>query len=46
MWYASEGKVYELAETTCVFLGLSKELARIIDDMAVVGGLHLVAQGA
>ena len=32
-------EVHELAEATCVFLGLAKELAQIIDEMAVTGGL-------
>ena len=39
MWYAFDEEVHELAEATCVFLGLAKELAQIIDEMAVAGGL-------
>ena len=39
MWNAFDEEVHELAEATCVFLGLAKELAQIIDEMAVAGGL-------
>ena len=46
MRYAFEEKAHELAEATRVLLGLTKESAQIIDEMAVACGTSTVAQGA
>ena len=46
MRYAFEEKAHELAETTRVLLGLTKESAQIIDELAVAYGTPTVAQGA
>ena len=45
MRYAFEEKAHELAETTRVRLGLTKESAQIIDEMAFACGTPTVAQG-
>ena len=46
MRYAFEEKAHELAEATRVLIGLTKESAQIIDEMAVACGTPNVAQGA
>merc|ERR1711862_87462 len=44
MRYAFEEKAHELAETTRVLLGLTKESAQIIDQTAIACGTPTVAQ--